>query len=82
MPAYETSATVEGEGQVHVVGVPFPPGTEVEVTIHPKRQPNPSLSPQAVDPVTQLCASLDKGRNSQPIGSLRREELYDRDNVH
>lgn len=39
MEIYETSATVEGEGQVHVAGVPFEPGTEVEVTISPKRRP-------------------------------------------
>ena len=38
MQAYETSATVEKEGQVRVVGVPFPPGTPVEVTISPQRR--------------------------------------------
>jgi hypothetical protein len=36
MQAYETSATVEAHGQIHVAGVPFAPGTEVEVTISPK----------------------------------------------
>ena len=39
METYETSATVEDRGQVHVAGVPFAPGTEVEVTISPKAQP-------------------------------------------
>ncbi|MEX0718471.1 MAG: hypothetical protein WD066_17895 [Planctomycetaceae bacterium] len=39
MKAYETSATVERDGDVRVVGVPFSPGTEVEVTIAPKRKP-------------------------------------------
>ena len=38
MKAYETSATVEAQGDIRVVGVPFAPGTEVEVTISPKRQ--------------------------------------------
>jgi len=38
MQAYETSATVQGTGEVHVGGVPFEPGTEVEVTISPKLQ--------------------------------------------
>jgi hypothetical protein len=38
MNTYETSATVESAGDIHVVGVPFAPGTEVEVTISPKRQ--------------------------------------------
>jgi hypothetical protein len=39
MKAYETVATVEGPGEVRVAGVPFAPGTEVEVTISPKRGP-------------------------------------------
>lgn len=37
MATYETSAMVEPEGSVRLVGVPFAPGTEVEVTIQPKR---------------------------------------------
>ena len=37
MKSYETSTTVEPQGDVRVVGVPFAPGTEVEVTISPKR---------------------------------------------
>jgi hypothetical protein len=39
MSTFETSATVEAQGQVRVTGVPFAPGTEVEVTISPKRRP-------------------------------------------
>jgi hypothetical protein len=39
MNTFETSATVEAQGQIHVSGVPFAPGTEVEVTISPKRRP-------------------------------------------
>ena len=38
MKTYETSATVEDQGQVHVAGVPFAPGTEVDITISPKRR--------------------------------------------
>jgi hypothetical protein len=38
MNTYATSATVEEQGQVRVSGVPFAPGTEVEVTISPKRR--------------------------------------------
>lgn len=38
MKAHETSATVENNGQVRVADVPFAPGTEVEVTISPKRR--------------------------------------------
>lgn len=46
MNSYETSATVEAEGQVHVAGVPFAPGTEVAITISPKRrtQVKPAVS--------------------------------------
>jgi hypothetical protein len=38
MGIYETSATVEDQGQVRVAGVPFAPRTEVEITIAPKRR--------------------------------------------
>ena len=38
MKSFETSTTVEPQGDIRVVGVPFAPGTEVEVTISPKRQ--------------------------------------------
>jgi hypothetical protein len=37
MSIFETSATVQEQGRVQVVGVPFAPGTEVEITISPKR---------------------------------------------
>jgi len=36
MKTYETFATVEDQGRIHVAGVPFAPGTEVEVRISPK----------------------------------------------
>jgi len=77
--AYETSATVGGHGEIHLAGVPFQPGTEVEVTISPK----PADISRALDSnhLGALFAALDHGRNNEPIGSLRREELYDRDDV-
>jgi hypothetical protein len=34
---YETSTTVNDQGLVQIVGVPFAPGTQVEVSISPKR---------------------------------------------
>jgi hypothetical protein len=37
MSIYETSATVEDQGRVQVVGVPFETGTQVQVCISPKR---------------------------------------------
>ncbi len=48
MNSYETSATVEHQGQIHLAGVPFAPGTEVEVTISPKR-PLDDAAPVADD---------------------------------
>ena len=36
--SYETTATVAGQGRVELVGVPFAAGTEVEVSISPKRR--------------------------------------------
>ena len=38
MKAFETSTTVQPQGDIRIVGVPFAPGTEVEVTINPKRK--------------------------------------------
>jgi hypothetical protein len=38
MKAFEFSTTVQAHGDVRIVGVPFPPGTEVKVTISPKRK--------------------------------------------
>jgi hypothetical protein len=74
MSTYETTATVEDNGQVHVAGVPFEPGTEVEVTI----KPAPNGGPAVLDRAARLFAALDKARNTEPVGPLRREELYDR----
>ena len=36
MNSYEITATVQEHGQVHLAGVPFAAGTEVEVKICPK----------------------------------------------
>ena len=44
MNSYETSATVEEKGKVQVVGVPFAAGTEVQITISPKRQEEVDLA--------------------------------------
>jgi hypothetical protein len=38
MKAFETSTTVQPQGDIRIVGVPFAPGTEVEVTINQKRR--------------------------------------------
>lgn len=80
MQTYETSALVEPNGQVHVAGVPFAPGTQVEVIISPKR--NGAAMPDAGDRAARLLAALDKARNVQSVGRLKREELYDRNVLH
>jgi hypothetical protein len=73
MATYQTSAKVADHGEVRVSGVPFAPGTEVEVTVSPAR-----TSAQVRDRAARLFAALDAARHTEPVGALRREELYDR----
>jgi len=55
MNTFETSATVQDQGQIHVAGVPFAPGTEVEVTISPKaRAEREAAPPPAEAPASGL----------------------------
>jgi hypothetical protein len=82
MEPYETSATVEDQGQVRVVGVPFAPGTHVEVTITPTVNGAHSAASAEPGRAQRLLAALDKARNSESVGRLRRAELYDRDILH
>jgi hypothetical protein len=72
---YETSATVQARGELHLGGLPFPPGTEVKVTNSPKGN---GARPAAPERVARLFAALDHARNVKPIGRLKREELHDR----
>jgi hypothetical protein len=76
MTAFETSATVQEQGQILVAGVPFAPGTEVEVTI--KAVEHPVGTAAEAERIRQRFAALDKARNTESVGPLRREELYDR----
>ena len=78
MNVYETFATVEDQGQVRVVGVPFDPGTEVEVTVKPAANGGNTTVADPTDRAAKLFAALNKARNTEPVGPLRREELYDR----
>lgn len=80
MGDYETITTVGGLGDIHLVGVPFQPGTEVEVVVTPKKT-NGETAADDNERVSALFSALDHARNSESIGSLRREELYDRDVV-
>jgi hypothetical protein len=75
MNTYETTATVESQGQVRVIGVPFAPGTEVEVMIRLAQLPDDVV---LSDRAGRLFAALNKARNTESVGPLRREDLYDR----
>jgi hypothetical protein len=70
MKTYETSATVEDQGQVRVGGVPFAPGTEVDVTISPKRR--------SVDEFNaawrRVCAEL---RSRPALQNVTEEDIRD-----
>lgn len=81
MKTFETSAIVEAHGQVRVAGVPFAPGIEVEVTIREKvatdANASAANSEEARVHMKDLLARV-RARNTEPIGALRREELYDR----
>jgi hypothetical protein len=79
MKTYGTSATVEDQGRVLVAGVPFEPGARVEVSITPIQQ-NGAGPPGVPEPdrAQRLLAALDKARNSEAIGELRRAQLYHR----
>lgn len=77
MHSYETSATVDQQGQIHVSGVPFAVGTEVEITIKPIQNGVVDTA-AASERAARLFEALDKARNIEPIGPLRREEIYDR----
>ncbi|MGH7914102.1 MAG: hypothetical protein ACREPW_05565 [Candidatus Binataceae bacterium] len=77
MNTYETSATVEEHGQVRLVGLPFEPGTEIEVTIREKSSAETANFEATRARMKDLFARV-RARNTEPVGPLNREELYDR----
>jgi hypothetical protein len=77
MNHYETSTTVGGQGDIHLTGLPFTPGAEVQIVVSPM-----PVAPSGSDRVAELLTALDRAHNTQPIGHLRREELYDRNGLH
>ena len=86
MSAYETSATVSEQGKVLIAGVPFAPGTEVEVTISVKVPAHGSLTPadevvlvESRERMRELFGTIHGFRNSPRIP---RKELYERGSVH
>jgi hypothetical protein len=79
MNTYETIATVEAEGQIHIAGVPFDPGTQVEIIIRQIENGTDAVDAAHRDRSARLLAALSRGRNSEAIGPLRRDDFYDRD---
>ena len=63
MKAFETTSTVEDRGQVRISGVPFEPGTEVEVTISPRRR----AAEEFAAAWQQLCAELRRRPGLQNV---------------
>jgi hypothetical protein len=68
MNTYETSATVEEQGRVQVVGVPFAAGTQVQVTISPKRL----AAEEFATAWRRLCAEL---RARPDLGDISDEDI-------
>jgi hypothetical protein len=84
MNTFETTATVEDHGHLHLCGVPFAPGTKVEVRISPTAQSAAEATTTdetlaaARDEMRKLFRSIKGFRNSPRIP---REELYERGRV-
>jgi hypothetical protein len=74
MSTYETSATVEEQGRVQVVGVPFAAGTEVQVTISPKHL----TAEEFAAAWRRLCADLRCRPGLQDITDEEIREEIDR----
>jgi len=82
MKTYETSAKVEDRGEVRLSGVPFEPGTEVEVTISQKTR---SADENARSDVEAWAAARDRMRELLRTATgfrntprISREDLYER----
>jgi len=74
MNSYETSATVEDQGRVQVVGVPFAAGTQVQVTISPKR----ASAAEFTAAWQRVCAELRSRSGLQNISDEDIREQIDR----
>lgn len=76
MKSFGTSTTVQPQGDIRVIGVPFAPGTEVEVTISPKRRSAAEFAEawrQVTNELRQLpqAASLSVSDIQQEINAFR-----------
>jgi hypothetical protein len=80
MSAFETTSTVGSQGEIHLANVPFQPGTPVDVVVSSKEAD--AIGSDGGHRLTALLAALDHAHNQAPVGSLRRDELYDRNGLH
>ena len=79
MNTFETSALIGAEGQVRVAGVPFEPGTKVEVTITRVAENGTSDEEAALAAARLRMRELFQTvKGFQMTPKLSREELYDR----
>ena len=84
MSSFETSATVEEQGRLLVAGVPFAPGTKVDVKISPKPPSGDEATcaeplAAARERMRELFRTVKGFRNSPRIPG---EELYERGRIH
>lgn len=86
MKTYETTATVEDNGQMHLAGAPFEAGTPVNVMISRKATSADRVTPPDAEDLSaarehmrELFRTVKGFRNSPRIP---REELYDRGSLH
>lgn len=85
MNTYETTATITDAGQLSLMGVPFAPGTQVEVAIRPMSSAESALSVGNGETLAAAQARMRelfhtvKGFRASP--KISREELYDRRGV-
>jgi hypothetical protein len=81
MSTFETTAIVDADGQVRLADVPFPTGTQVEVTIRERvgvdAEAGGAKLEEARVRMRDLFARV-RARNTESVGPLRREGLYDR----
>jgi hypothetical protein len=82
MNTYETSATVEGEGQIRVTGVPFAAGTQVQVAISPVLSegsaPSDNNGPALAAARARMQELFRTVKGFRMAPKIPREELYDR----
>lgn len=80
MNHYETSTTVGEQGRVVVPGVPFAPGTQVDVSITPIAQDSSNVQDdeRLIAARKQMQAQFQSIQGFRQSPKISREELYDR----